>query len=130
VAAQSNLPRVLIVEDDETIRETLIQILEDEGYVATSAADGQVALDRLMSSAETPDLIILDLMMPTMSGWEFHTALRRDPRHAETPVLVVSADATVAEQVRGMANVTGLKKPFDVETLLATLGKLCPSAAR
>ncbi len=121
-------PTILIIEDDETIRETLTQILEDEGYVAVAAADGRLALSYLETCETAPNLIMLDLMMPTMSGLEFHAELRRDARYGTTPVLLVSADATVSEKARGIAHVAALKKPFDVDMLLATVGKLCPRA--
>ncbi len=128
MAAGAAHTTILVIEDDETIRETLTQILEDEGYVAVSAADGRLALDYLAGCERPPSLIMLDLMMPTMSGWDFHAELRRDPCHASTPVLLVSADATVAERARGLAHVAALKKPFDVDLLLTTIAKLCPRA--
>ncbi|PLS79555.1 MAG: response regulator, partial [Chloroflexi bacterium] len=82
---------ILVVDDDSGIREALTDILEDEGYAVRSACDGQAALDLLRQQAEPPALVLLDLMMPRMNGWQFRSEQRRDPALANIPVVVISA---------------------------------------
>jgi len=84
---------ILLVEDDRSIRVALQAILEDEGYAVTAADNGRQALERLRSSA-APDLIVLDLRMPVMDGWEFRAAQKDDPKLARIPVLAISADGS------------------------------------
>src|SRR5262245_59582395 len=78
---------VLIIEDDPDIREALAEILEDEGYATVLAGNGREALDHLAKS-EMPALILLDLMMPIMDGWQFRDEQRRSPSYAAIPVVV------------------------------------------
>src|SRR5688572_9424280 len=80
---------VLIVEDDDDIREMLCTLLQDAGYIATSARNGLEAFRQL--DARRPDLILLDIQMPVMDGWEFRTLQRRDDRYAQIPVIAVTA---------------------------------------
>jgi signal transduction histidine kinase len=86
--------RVLIAEDDPSIRSSLRDILEDEGFEVITCPDGKAALDALRASAVLPDLVLLDLMMPVMDGWEFRTHQRRDPALRDVPVIAVSADGS------------------------------------
>src|SRR6186997_37289 len=81
--------RVLVVDDEPMVRETLGQVLTDEGYVVDFAVDGETALERV--HAARPDVILLDLMMPGMNGRQFLQALRDDPMYATVPVLVMTA---------------------------------------
>ncbi|HEX7488066.1 MAG TPA: response regulator, partial [Anaeromyxobacteraceae bacterium] len=78
------VPAILIVDDDRDIREGLADILGLAGYLVRTAANGKVALEE--AQERRPDLIILDLMMPVMSGWKFLEAQRRHPRLASIPV--------------------------------------------
>jgi CheY-like chemotaxis protein len=113
---------VLIVEDDEDLREMMAQLLTLEGYDAASAANGREALDYLQH-ANTPQVILLDLMMPVMDGWEFRRQLEADPALAPVPVIVLSA----LDQVRAM-NIHAsafLKKPLDFDRLLALVRTYC-----
>src|SRR5881394_1924712 len=81
--------RVLVVDDEPMVRETLGQLLSDEGYVVDLAVDGKTALDKVHHAR--PDAILLDLMMPGMNGRQFLQALRDDPRYATVPVLIMTA---------------------------------------
>ena len=85
--------KILIVDDDRDIRETLVEALEYEGYDVISAVDGLDALERLGSEEQSPSLILLDLMMPRMNGMEFWKELTRVETWARIPIVVVSADA-------------------------------------
>ena len=73
--------RVLVVEDEEMIRDSLVEILADSGYDAIAAVDGRDALDKLRTGSPRPCLILLDLMMPIMDGWSFREQQRSDPEH-------------------------------------------------
>ena len=81
---------ILVVDDDTDLRETLGELLEDEGYDAHLCENGRVALDRLRQG-ERPALILLDLMMPEMNGWQFREEQLRDERFAGIPVIVMTA---------------------------------------
>ena len=83
--------RVLVVEDHADTRESIAELLENEGHAHHQAADGQQALAWLGEQTELPCLILLDLRMPVMDGWDFLTAVRSVPEWARIPVVVVSA---------------------------------------
>ncbi len=108
--------RVLVVDDDRDIRELLVELLASEGYEVASAADGRRALAE--ARAHRPDVILLDLMMPVMSGWEFRQEQLRDPGLADIPVVVVTA---FEESIDGTEL---LRKPFLVEDVLDAVQRL------
>jgi PAS domain S-box-containing protein len=116
--------KVLLVDDDESARRVMSEYLSDEQAEIATAGNGQEALDRLTSF--TPDLIILDLMMPVMDGMTFLDALRRDPRYASLPVVVATAKDLTIQDVRQLeASVSVvLKKGGD---LRADLGRVLRS---
>jgi CheY-like chemotaxis protein len=111
---------VLVVEDDFDLRDALVPILEYEGHRVVSAANGREALDRLHAMSP-PSVILLDLMMPVMNGETFRAEQLRDPRLAGIPVVVVSAHPKAEEHAARMGAVGCLRKPFDVEDLLAVV---------
>lgn len=112
---------ILIVEDDESIRESLQQLLELEGYTVFTANNGKDALTHLGANGK-PSLILLDLMMPVMDGWEFLKAHHADPKIADIPVVVTSAVPGAANNVKA----TGfIKKPIEIEPLLKTVQRYC-----
>ena len=113
---------VLIVEDDEDLREMMAQLLTLEGFQTAAVANGREALDYLYGSAR-PDVILLDLMMPVMDGWEFRRRQQADPILAPVPVIVLSA----LDQARA-ANLDAtafLKKPLDFDHLLTLVRSHC-----
>jgi CheY-like chemotaxis protein len=113
---------VLIVEDDADLREMMAQLLTLEGFQTEAVANGKEALEYLRT-ATRPDLILLDLMMPVMDGWEFRRHQRQDPRLAEVPVIVLSAlDGSRALDVDGTAF---LKKPLDFDHLIELVRRYC-----
>ena len=119
-AMQPSRGEVMVVEDDYAIRETLRELLEDEGYRVTPAANGAEALHHLRND-RAPGLILLDLMMPVMNGWEFRDAIRRDPALAEIPVVLLSADDELAQKAGAMRVQGYLSKPFQLQQLLLTV---------
>lgn len=111
---------ILVVEDDYDIREALIQILDAEGYRVAGASNGKEALQFLRTN-NRPKLILLDLMMPVMDGWQFRAEQQRDPALSEIPVVVISADASVQQKAASIDAAGYLKKPIDLEVLLDTI---------
>lgn len=113
-------PRILVVEDDVDARDAMIALLQMKGYRAVPAGNGKEALDYL-SRAPIPDLIILDLWMPVMDGWQFRTEQIKDPRLKEIPVVVVTA---LSDQADVNADEV-IIKPVDVDRLLTAVGHYC-----
>jgi len=119
--AVSNCP-ILIVEDDADLREMMAQLLTLEGFQTTTVANGREALEYLSQHAK-PDVILLDLMMPVMDGWEFRRQQASDPSLARVPVIVLSAlDQARAADVTAVAF---LKKPLDFDRLLELVRQYC-----
>ena len=118
---RANGRALLVVEDDVDIREALDGLLSMEGFRVTGCSNGREALDVLHESTH-PDLIVLDLMMPVMDGWQFRVAQKDDPQLANIPVLALSADATA--KAAAIDADAYLKKPVDYETLIDTIDRL------
>jgi len=112
--------RVLVVEDDEDARDAMVALLQMKGYRAVPAGNGQEALDYL-KKAPVPDLIILDLWMPVMDGWQFRIEQVKDPRLAHIPVIVVTA---LSDRADVDANEV-IIKPVDVDRLLTSVNQYC-----
>jgi CheY-like chemotaxis protein len=117
---KSEDPRILVVEDDADAREALIALLQMKGYRAVPAGNGKEALDYL-DRAPIPDLIILDLWMPVMDGWQFRSEQIKDSRLKDIPVIVVTA---LSDQADVDANEV-IIKPVDVDSLLSTVSHYC-----
>ena len=116
---------VLLVEDDPDIRESITDILVEEGYSVSAAPHGRAALEQLASRAAAPPcLILLDLMMPVMSGPELLATLRKDPRLSTIPVVILSAWPRDAAQEAGTRG--WVKKPVDLGKLLDMVRSFCP----
>jgi len=113
--------RVLVVDDDALIRDTLATALADEGYSVRVAADGRAALDTL--DEWRPDLIVLDLMMPVMDGHAFRAAQRDLDDAADIPVIVLSAAHNVQQRASSMGAAAIFPKPFDLGTLLEAVAR-------
>lgn len=113
VPIMSKQAQILIVDDDEEIRNFLGALLQDEGYSIESAEDGLVALKRLEETM--PDLILLDIMMPRMDGYRFAEALHQ--RGLSIPFIVLSANPR-EQQAKAMGACSFIAKPFDLLDLL------------
>jgi CheY-like chemotaxis protein len=113
---QSSEKVILVVDDDPDILEALSDILVAEGFAVRRARNGQEALARFTPSP--PDLILLDLMMPVMDGFEFSQQMRKRPDWAKVPIVVLSADRNVSSKAREVGAVSHLAKPFELKELL------------
>lgn len=111
--------RILIVEDEADIRDSLRDAFEDEGYVVHCAANGLEALQALRG-LERPCAVVLDLVMPVMTGNELYEAMQADPRLADIPVIVSTSDPS-----RAPRGVLLLRKPIDLRTMLTAVQALC-----
>jgi two-component system chemotaxis response regulator CheY len=111
--------RILIVDDDVDIRDALQDLLQRKGYIVTTARDGREALESLRSVAARPCLILLDLMMPGMSGWEFLTELDGCDSLAGLTVVVMSACRDIP------AGRPAIKKPFSMKQITELVEQLC-----
>ena len=112
---------IMVVEDDADIAEAVATTLEDDGYAVIVATNGQEALDKLRDGALRPRLILLDLMMPVMDGWQFRAAQTADPGLAQIPVILLSAHVDVRAAANQIAAVGWLKKPVDLGELLTAI---------
>ncbi|MFL5813674.1 MAG: response regulator [Bdellovibrionia bacterium] len=113
----------MVIEDDESIRQTIALALEIKGYQVISVSDGQEAI-HILSKSERPCLILLDLMMPVLDGWAFLDELKKMPREiAEIPIIVVSA----FNDRSGKLDQDGefIPKPIDLEQLFYVAQKYC-----
>ncbi|MCP3062408.1 response regulator [Myxococcus fulvus] len=116
-----------MVDDDPDILEALSEILEAEGFVIRRARNGKEALERL--EPEPPHLILLDLMMPVMDGWEFAQRMRqKPPAIANIPLIVLSADRNVGSKAADIGAVGHLAKPFELNDLLSMVRRSLPSS--
>jgi CheY-like chemotaxis protein len=111
---------VLVVEDDVAIRAALCELLEFEGYKVYQAVDGKQALETLKRGLR-PNLILLDLMMPVMSGSRFREEQMSDPSIADIPVIVLSADSNIKNVSEKLRINRFLRKPVNLDELLATI---------
>jgi len=120
---------ILVVDDDVGCREFLGEYLALLGYRVETASDGLDALEHLEDSVQRPCVIVLDLMMPVMSGWEFRREQARDARLASIPVVLISG---LVRDLKGVADTAGvtdyLKKPLDLNALAAALNRHCAEA--
>lgn len=114
--------KILIVEDDPDVSDTLGGMLQAFGYEVRSASDGNAAL-RELRSGYVPKVILLDLMMPNMDGYRFHEAKKSDPALASIPTVVITADARVTRESLGVDEC--FHKPFDPAALLEAIKRRC-----
>src|SRR6266498_5136462 len=112
--------RILLVEDDADLRESLCKVLEDAGYQVDGVRNGQEALDYLRRE-QPPCVVLLDLMMPVMTGWEFRDAQRHDPALSDIPVVILTADGRAQSKADALGVGKFLRKPVQLEDLLGTV---------
>jgi CheY-like chemotaxis protein len=115
---------VLVIEDDPAVHEVLRALLEAEGFEVVGAHDGEEAV-ALLQDGVMPCLIVLDLMLPRMDGFQFRAVQRADPRWAKIPIVVYSGIDRLAERMRDMQPAAWFAKPVDPESLLGAIHKFC-----
>jgi CheY-like chemotaxis protein len=115
---------VLVVEDDDATREAFALILSGEGYRVHTAANGEVALEQMRTS-ERPELVLLDLMMPVMDGFQLRERMKQEKALADIPVIVCSAQGRLRERSTTLNAADYLDKPVDVPALLAAVRRHC-----
>ena len=119
---------VLVVEDDPELLHSLSEVLQSEGYGVARARHGLEALGRLRGGTR-PSVILLDLMMPIMNGWQFRYEQRQDSDLAKIPVVVVSAKSDSRQHAEWLEADGYISKPIDLNVLLGTLSQYCNSEA-
>ena len=115
---------LLLVEDDDDVRDAMAASLRDEGYVVAEAENGRLALEWLQRNGD-PCLVLLDLWMPVMSGMELREKMVQDPRLAALPLVIVSAAGDGKARAEEMGAIGFLRKPLDLQDLLATVERFC-----
>lgn len=120
----NGLKRILIVEDSKDVQGLLAHLLSTEGYQVDCVGNGQEAIDYLNSNPSLPGVILLDLMMPVMDGYQFRQEQQRHSRFAAVPVVVMTAAGDVKAESLKVGSVGFLKKPFlDITTVLDTVAQ-------
>jgi CheY-like chemotaxis protein len=114
---------VMVVDDDQDIREVLTEILTDAGYTVVPSVNGSDALAKL--GQVTPSLILLDLNMPVMDGIAFRHEQQQDPRFAAIPTVVMSAVHKMDEQVAHLGIADALAKPVNLNDLMQVVSRYC-----
>lgn len=117
---------ILVVEDDPYIRESIVEVLEDEGYVVDFAGDGLQALTALQDG-RVPDLILLDLMMPRMNGYQFREEQLKGA-HAHVPVALITAGGNEKEKSERLKAAGYLRKPVRLQPLLEFVERVLAAA--
>ena len=112
--------RILVVEDDNSIRELLVELLQSEGYEVASAVNGLEGL-KYLQTQNHPDLILIDLMMPVMDGYSFRTEQLKNTSWSQIPVVVMSAEANAKEKMKNFGITAFLSKPVELDTILKTV---------
>jgi CheY-like chemotaxis protein len=125
MSASPSLP-LMIVDDDDDLRDALADVMTAQGYEVAAFADARAALAALEEGV-TPFVILLDLMMPGMSGWEFRAAQLENPTLAPIPVVVVTAAGNLSDGARTLSSVEVLHKPFTLEILLPLVARYAAS---
>jgi CheY-like chemotaxis protein len=116
---------VLVVDDDPEIRAALAELLETEGYEVVLAANGAAAMAHLRRGLR-PCLILLDLMMPVMDGWDFRAEQRCDPELQDIPVAIITAAGFSSETVSAqLGGIDFVSKPPSTDALLALVRRHC-----
>ena len=115
---------ILVVDDDPDIRDSLSDILTEEGYRVSGARNGREALDYLQNQTR-PSLILLDMMMPEMDGWSFRLEQQKLPELASIPVVILSAHGNVRDAALALGAADYLRKPLSIDSLLEIAERYC-----
>jgi CheY-like chemotaxis protein len=121
------LPSILLVEDDDDVREALDETLQAEGFLVASVANGSKAIEWLRAHRTTFCVVLLDLMMPVMDGKAFLTVRRTDDFLSTIPVVVITASGGRSEIAHGHGVAACISKPIDLPSLLGAIQSCAPS---
>ena len=113
---------ILVVDDDPAILDLITQVLLEEGYEVLAVNNGQTAVD--LARKLRPHLILLDLMMPEMNGWQVTAVLKADPQTRAIPILLLSARRDMARTANELGVTAYLAKPFDLDDLLSRVKRI------
>ena len=116
---------VLVIDDDADLRESLGAVLGAAGHVFATAIDGLDGLSKLRNDARRPCVVLLDLMMPRMSGFELRSVMKSDPALSSIPVLVLTGAGPLADRRASELDAEILRKPIEVRQLLAAVERHC-----
>jgi CheY-like chemotaxis protein len=117
--------RVLVVDDDADIRDTVIEVLQDSGHDVMGASNGVEALQQLRTASVLPCVILLDLMMPHMDGEQFRAEQLKDPQLSRIPVVIISAFRDTAERAKALNAAGHLTKPVSIDALMLAINSVC-----
>lgn len=115
--------KILVVEDDISIRELLVELLQGEGYDVISAFNGIEGLKRLEDEKVLPHLILIDLMMPGMDGYTFREEQLKNEVWRNIPTVVMSAESNAKERMKEMNITAFLSKPVELDAILTTVAR-------
>jgi len=117
--------KILVVDDEPDILLTVGQMLEMSGYEVVRAKDGNECIDRMNEFETDPDLIILDIMMPNVSGWDVAAKLKENPKWKDIPIVFLTAKGDpMSVGMGGLAAVDYIVKPFDIKDLVTRVKKI------
>jgi two-component system response regulator MprA len=116
---------VLVVDDDDDIREAIAEALDIQGHAVLQARDGADAMRILSAASALPGLILLDLMMPVMDGFELRQRLRGDERLRDIPVVILSADNSARKRAKELDVAACYVKPVTIATLMSAVARYC-----
>jgi CheY-like chemotaxis protein len=123
--ASADKDLVMIVEDDADTLDALNALLTQFGFDTLLAQNGREALEKLRAAARLPCVIILDLLMPEMDGWQFRTEQQADPALRAIPVVIVTADVRGGSRAKAAGAVAFIPKPVDIEKLMGSVRASC-----
>ena len=117
--------KIMVVDDEPDILTTVGLMLEMNGYDVIKAADGKECIQKLTESTANPDLIVLDIMMPEISGWDVAAKIKENPKWNTIPIVFLTAKGdTMSIGMGGMASEDYIVKPFDIKDLMARIQKI------
>jgi two-component system chemotaxis response regulator CheY len=115
---------ILLVEDDDGLGAILAAVLQDQGYRVARASNGREALDRLCAG-QPPRLILLNLVMPGMNGWDFRKEMKKVPMLAQIPVVVLSGVRNLDKKAATLGATGSFTKPYNLKALIDTVQRYC-----
>ena len=123
-ASPSECGPILVVDDEPDVQLLLTELLRGEGYEVATASDGAEALDYLRAVPTLPCLILLDLVMPNVDGWQFIEERNHDPRLSRIPVVLISGQVAARETARSLGLASCIEKPISVAPLREMLARM------